>query len=85
MAARLFWAPQALADRDLEGLPTLPGKAPVTRRSGESQSVSIRCGCNSRMRDAVRHWAGTNARTKPFGRALYWAMRARGHGHERAL
>jgi transposase len=84
-ARLLAEAPQALAEGDLEHLRTLAGTAPVTRRSGKSHSVSMRRGCSSRLRDAVRHWARSNARTDPYGRALYWAMRARGLSHERAL
>jgi transposase len=84
-AKLLAEASQALAERDLEGLRTLAATAPVTRRSGKSHRVSMRRGCSSRLRDAVRHWARTNARTDPYGRACYWAMRASGHGHERAL
>ena len=84
-AKLLAKAPQALAECDLESLRTLAGTAPVTRRSGKSHSVSMRRGCNSRLRDAVRHWARSNARTDQYGRSLYWAMRARGHGHQRAL
>ena len=84
-AKLLAQASQALVERDLESLRTLAGTAPVTRRSGKSHRVSMRRGCSSRLRNAVRHWARANARTDPYGRACYWAMRDRGHRHERAL
>ncbi len=78
-------APQALAERDLQMLRGLAGTAPVTRRSGKSHRVVMRRGCDTRLRDAVRHWARVNMASDPYGRALYLAMRARGHRHERAL
>lgn len=84
-ATLLAEAPQALAECDLESLRTLAGTAPVTRSSGKSHRVLMRRGCSSRLRDAVRHWARSNARVDPYGRALYRAMRARGLRHERAL
>ncbi len=58
-------ASQALAERDLESLRALAGTAPVTRRSGKSHRVSMRRGCSSRLRNAVRHWSRAHARTDP--------------------
>ena len=84
-AKLLAEAPQALAEQDLQMLRVLAGTAPVTRRSGKSHRVVMRRGCNTRLRDAVRHWARANMANDPYGRALYLAMRARGHRHERAL
>lgn len=84
-AKLLAEAPQALAEYDLQTLRALAGTAPVTRRSGKSHRVSMRRGCNSRLRDAVRHWARANMASDPYGRALYLSMRARGLRHERAL
>ena len=84
-AKLLAEAPQALTEYDLQTLRALAGTASVTRRSGKSHRVSMRRGCNSRLRDAVRHWARANMASDPYGRALYLSMRARGLRHERAL
>lgn len=78
-------APQALAECDLQALRRLAGTAPVTKSSGKSLNVSMRRGCNTRVRTAVRHWAWSAMRSDPYGRTLYDAMRARGLRHERAL
>ena len=84
-AKLLAEAPQALAEQDLQMLRVLAETAPVTRRSGKSHRVVMRRGCNTRLRDAVRHWARANMASDPYGRSLYLSMRARGHRHERAL
>ena len=42
-------------------------------------------GCNTRLRNAVRHWARPNMASDPYGRSLYLSMLARGHRHRRAL
>ena len=51
--------------------------APAATSSGARARAVPEPGCNSRLRDAVRHWARSNARTDQYGRSLYWAMRAR--------
>ena len=84
-AKLLAEAPQALAEHDLQMLRILAGTAPVTRQSGKSHRVVMRRACNTRLRDAVRHWARSNMASDPYGRSLYLSMRARGHRHERAL
>jgi transposase len=78
-------ASTAVATADLETLRTLSGTAPVTRRSGKSQTVGMRRACNPRLRNAVRNWALTAMTWDPRGRYLYRNLRARGHSHERAL
>jgi transposase len=84
-AVFLAEAPEALAAGDYEALRTLAGTAPVTRRSGNSFSVSMRRSCNTRLRNAVRHWARTAARCAPWARQRYQAMKSRGIDHEGAL
>lgn len=78
-------APQALRNADEVALRTLSGTAPVTRRSGKSHRVTMRRACNLRLRNAVRNWAKTAIRCEARSRALYDALRARGHSYERAL
>jgi transposase len=84
-ATFLAEAGQALAENDLGRLRVLAGTAPVTKRSGRSCSVGMRRACNARLRQMVRQWAFTAARTDPYARDLYGRMRARGLPHERAL
>ena len=78
-------APDALQRRDYQALRNLCGSAPVTRRSGKSWMVMRRRACNRRLRNAAFHWAQTAAQCDPTSRAKYEALRARGHGHARAL
>ncbi len=84
-AVLLAEAGEALAEADLPALRTLSGTAPVTRRSGRSRSVSMRRGCDPRLRNGLRNVARTAARCDPWAHASYQAMRARGLDHERAL
>ena len=46
-----------LKSRDYQGLRTLCGAAPVTRRSGKSHIVIMRYAAHARLRNAVYHWA----------------------------
>ena len=84
-AAMLAEASQALADRDYHSLRALSGAAPITRQSGKSRVVIMRRGCNARLRNALYHWARTGTQLDERWRALYAALRARGHTHGRAL
>ncbi len=61
------------------------GTAPVTRRSGKSLIVVRRLATHNRLRDAVYHWARVAAQRDPRSKAKYQELRARGHGHARAL
>jgi transposase len=47
--------------------------------------VVRRYACNRRLRNATYHWALTAIRHDVTGRAKYDALRAKGHGHGRAL
>lgn len=84
-AVFLSEAPAAIAAADFPALRTLCGTAPVTFQSGRSRTVHMRRSCNTRLRNAARHWARTAARCSPWARIHYTAMRARGLPHERAL
>jgi transposase len=86
VAATMFAeASQPLADRDYSALRGLSGTAPVTRQSGKKRSVSMRRGCNTRLRNAMYHWARVATQHDPLTRDLYAAMRKRGHTHGRAI
>ena len=75
----------ALQRRDYHALRGLCGTAPVTRRSGKSCIVTRRHACNRRLRNAVFNWGGVAVQHDPISKAKYGALRARGHGHARAL
>lgn len=86
VAARLFAeAARPLADRDYHALRTLAGVAPVTRKSGKRRQVSMRYGCDHRLREAVYHWARVASQRDAGRRAYYRRLRARGCSHGRAL
>jgi hypothetical protein len=74
-----------LSRRDYEGLRTLCGAAPVTKRSGKSLIVVRRYAAHVRLRDTVYHWARVAKQRDPKCRARYTALRKRGHSHGRAL
>jgi transposase len=76
---------QPLVERDYHALRTFAGSAPVTRQSGKRRCVSMRRGCNVRLRYAVYHWSRAAAQHDPRAREIYTALRARGHTHGRAL
>ena len=76
------WTP--LATRDYQTLRAQAGVAPVTRQSGKSRMVTLRRGCNHRLRNAMFHWARNGIRDDPRARAHYDRLRLR-HGHARAL
>jgi transposase len=74
-----------LQQRDYAALRSLTGVAPVTRQSGKSKTVIRRHACNVRLANAMYHWARVAVQHDPRSRAKYAALRARGHGHARAL
>lgn len=74
-----------LSSRDYQGLRTLCGAAPVTKRSGKSHIVIMRYAAHVRLRNTVYHWARVATQHDPNCRARYAALRKRGHSHGRAL
>jgi transposase len=85
LATLLAEAQDALQRRDYHALRCLSGVAPITKRSGKSKIVLMRQAAHVRLRNAVYHWARTAVQHDPRSRAKYAALRARGHGHGRAL
>ena len=85
LATMLAESPDALQRRDYHALRSLYGTAPVTRRSGKSCIVTRRRACNRRLRNAVFNWGAVAVQHDPISKAKYQALRARGHGHARAL
>lgn len=78
-------ASQLLCETNHAALRALGGLAPVTKRSGKSMVVTMRHGCDSRLRNAFYHWARTSIQHDEKARHYYTALRARGHSHGRAL
>ncbi|WP_419166621.1 IS110 family transposase [Candidatus Palauibacter sp.] len=85
LATLLAEASQPLRRRDCQALRCLCGVAPVTRRSGKSAIVVRRLAAHPRLRDALYHGARAAVHHDPASKAKYAALRARGHGHARAL
>lgn len=85
LATLLADATDALQRRDYHALRCLTGVAPVTKRSGKSCFVVRRYACHRRLANAVFHWARVAVQHDPASRTKYAALRARGHGHARAL
>ena len=85
LATLLAEAHDPLQRRDYQALRCLSGTAPVTRRSGKSVIVVRRLAAHNRLQNAVYHWAGSAIQHDAVSRAKYTALRARGHGHARAL
>jgi transposase len=85
LATMLAESPDALQRRDYHALRSMCGTAPVTRRSGKSCIVTRRRACNRRLRNAVFNWGAVAVQYDPISKAKYEALRARGHGHARAL
>jgi Transposase/Transposase IS116/IS110/IS902 family len=85
LATLLAEASDLLQRRDYHALRALCGSAPVTRRSGKSCVVVRRYACNRRLRNATFYWTQNAVRYDPTCRAKYDALRAKGHGHARAL
>ena len=84
-ATLLAEAHDALRRRDYHALRCLCGVAPVTRQSGGTRFVTRRLAVHGRLRDALYHGARVAMQHDPACRARYDALRARGHGHHRAL
>ncbi|WP_303758602.1 IS110 family transposase [Sphingobium yanoikuyae] len=85
LATLLAEASDALQRRDYHALRCLSGVAPITKRSGKSRIVIMRQAVHVRLRNGVYHWARVAIQHDPRSRAKYAALRARGHGHGRAL
>jgi len=85
LATLLAEADDALRRRDYHALRCQSGIAPVTRQSGRSTLVTRRLAAHGRLRVAVCHLARVAAQHDPVCKARYQALRARGHGHHRAL
>ena len=85
LATLLAEAFDPLRRRDYHALRCLCGTVPVTRRSGKSTIVVRRLATHNRLRDVVYHWARVAVQRDPVSKAKYAALRARGHGHARAL
>ena len=85
VATLLAEGSDAVRRRDYDALRCLCGVAPVTKRSGKSLIVTRRLAADDRLRNATYHWARTAAQRDPASHNKYQALRARGHGHARAL
>src|SRR4029453_15233665 len=85
LATLLAEAFGAVQRRDDRALRCLAGVAPVTKGSGKSRLVLIPPAAHVRLRNAVYHWARVAVQHDPRSQAKYAALRARGHGHGRAL
>ena len=74
-----------LQRRDYHALRCLSGVAPVTRRSGNAVMIVRRLAAHQRLQNVVYHWASMAMQRDAVSKAKYAALRARGHGHARAL
>ena len=59
--------------------------SPAGAKDDKSLMVKRRLAAHKRLQDAVYHWAGIAVLRDPLCKAKYAALRARGHGHARAL
>jgi transposase len=84
-SALIAEASQALAERDHRILRSHGGVAPVTHQSGMKRGVTMRYGCNNRLRNALYHWARVAAQKDPASGSQYRSLRERGYTHGRAL
>jgi transposase len=84
-ATMLAEASQALGERDYHALRAYSGIAPVTRRSGKKCVISMRQGCNERLRNAMYHWSRVRIQHDVVSREHYRRLRSAGHPHGRAL
>lgn len=71
--------------RDYYAIRAHGGIAPVTRQSGKSKQVGMRYRCNTRLRNALYHWARTSVQHDSRSKQQYARLRAAGHSHGRAL
>ena len=74
-----------LQQRDYHAIRAHGGIAPVTRQSGKSKQVGMRYRCNTRLRNALYHWARTSVQHDDRSRQQYARLRAAGSSHGRAL
>lgn len=74
-----------LQQRDYHAIRAHGGIAPVTRQSGKSKQVSMRYRCNTRLRNALYHWARISVQHDDRSRQQYARLRAAGKSHGRAL
>ena len=78
-------ASHAIAERDYHALRCYAGSAPITRQSGKTAVISMRQGCNERLRNALYHWARVSVVCDSKSKEIYVQMRAKGHSHGRTL
>lgn len=83
--ALLAEAAGPLRQRDYYAIRAHGGVAPVTRQSGKTRQVGMRYRCNTRLRNALYHWARTSVQHDPRSKQQYARLRAAGHSHGRAL
>jgi hypothetical protein len=83
--ALLAEAAGPLQQRDYSAIRAHGGIAPVTRQSGQTKQVSMRYRCNSRLRNALYHWARSSVQHDPYSKQQYARLRSAGHSHGRAL
>jgi transposase len=78
---------QPLRERNYHELRKLSGVAPVRRQTGKCKKgqVIMRRACNQRLRDAMYCWAERAVQYDLGTKERYARLRARGHGHARAL
>jgi len=84
-ATLLAEASQPLRERNYHVLRLLFGTAAVTKRSGKTVKGHMRYACNSRLRNAIYHWARVASSCDPASKKNYSSLRQRGHSHARAL
>jgi hypothetical protein len=83
--ALLAEAAGPLQQRDYHAIRAHGGIAPVTRQSGKTKQVGMRYRCNTRLRNALYHWARTSVQHDSRSRQQYARLRAAGRTHGRAL
>lgn len=83
--ALLAEAAGPLQQRDYHAIRAHGGIAPVTRQSGKTKQVGMRYRCNTRLRNALYHWARTSVQHDSRSRQQYARLRAAGRSHGRAL
>lgn len=87
-ATLLVEAGEALARRDYRALRLLAGVAPVRDQTGGPRKkgrAKMRYAANTRLRNALFHWARVSAQRDPHAGKHYAELRKRGHGNARAL
>src|SRR5947209_9767045 len=84
-ATMLAEASQALRERDYHALRAYSGIAPVTRRSGKKCVISMRQGCNERLRNAMYHWSRVSVQHDSVSRQHYARLPSAGYQQRRAL